>query len=71
VVNFARVRLTDYDRSSENRISARILGYAAYPNANLIPRPVLFKAVLTGLSRTLVTIQAVIPPVLPSRPGGF
>ncbi len=68
VVNFARMRLTDYDLSDENRISARFLGYATCADVNLVPRPASFKAVLAGLSRTLVSIRTLMQTVaVPSR----
>ena len=60
------MRLTDYDLSGENRISARFLGYLACAEVNRIYLPVSFEMALIGLSRTLVTIRALIAPVLPS-----
>lgn len=63
VVNFARVRLTDYHLSGQNRISARFLGYVTCADATPIPRPASFVAVVAGLSRTLVSIQTAMPAV--------
>ncbi len=56
VVNFAQVRLTDYHLSSENRISARFLGYATCAGATPIPRPASFTVVTAWLSRSLAPI---------------
>lgn len=67
VVSFARVRVTDYDLASANRISARFLGYVTCADATPISRPEPFTAVMAALSRTFVSIQALTQTVVVSR----